>query len=147
MGLVGQADPVSQPTTRRRSCRLRRAPHPLLVAGAVLPLLAVDVLVTGLDGWLGVAAAVLALCCCGGLLLWWSGRAGWGPRHVLAAAGAALVLYAVVSFAVDPLGASHAVKYTSSAVVLAGVLAGVLALLGWAWWRSRARRDESPARS
>ena len=126
---------------RRRSCRLRRAPHPLVVAGAVLPLLAVDVLVNGVYGWLGVAAAVLALCCCGGLLLRWSGRAGWGPRHVLAASGAALVLYAVVSFAVDPLGASYAVKYTSSAVVLACVLA----LLAWAWWRSRARRDRTPA--
>jgi hypothetical protein len=117
---------------RRASCSLRRAPRAPLAGAAVLVLLAVDVLAVDSHGWLGVAAAALALAAGGGLLLWWSGRAGWGRRHVLAAAGAALLLYAVVSFWVDPLGASYRLKYTSSAVVLAGVLA----MLGWAWWRA-----------
>jgi hypothetical protein len=126
---------------RRKSCSLRRAPRGWLVGPVVLVLLGVDVMVDGTRGWLGLAAAVVALAGCGALLLHWSGRAGWGRRQVLAAAGAALLLYAVLAFAVDPMGASYTVKYASSTVTLTGVLA----LLGWAWWRTRRAGRRDPA--
>ncbi|GAA0794952.1 hypothetical protein [Spirilliplanes yamanashiensis] len=42
-------------------------------------------------GWAGVAVQTAALASAGVLVLWWSRRAGWGQRHVLAAAAGFLV--------------------------------------------------------
>ena len=47
---------------------------------------------------------VVAMVAVGLLLLRWSRRRGWGQRHVLAAAGSALVVRASLSFLVEPLG-------------------------------------------
>jgi hypothetical protein len=70
----------------------------------------------------------------GALLLFWSGRAGWGRRHVLTVAGVALMVNAVTSFWVEPLGnPSYAAKYAANTVMTLGVLA----LLAWAFHRLR----------
>jgi hypothetical protein len=51
------------------------------------------------------------------LLTRWSRRAGWGGRHVLAVAAAALLSIAVAAFTVDPLGhVSDTAKYVSNSV-------------------------------
>ncbi|MBA2950968.1 hypothetical protein [Streptomyces himalayensis] len=63
----------------------------------------------------------------GWLLLRWSRRQGWGPRHVLAAAGSALVVRAGLSFLVEPLGdIDGTVKYAVNAATLGGVAALLL---------------------
>lgn len=113
---------------RRPARSARRAPRAWLVGVTALVLLAGYVLVNDSLGWLGVALGVLILTLLGVLLVVWSGREGWGRMHLLAAGGAALVVYAVLSFAVDPLGASPTARYVSSAVSLAAVLG----LLAWA---------------
>lgn len=110
-----------------------RAPQPWLVGGTAVLLLPTYLLVSDMWGWSGVVLGALALALLGGLVLLWSGRAGWGREHVLAGAGAALVVYAVLAFVVDPEGASLAAKYVSSTVALAAVLA----LLAWARHRVR----------
>ncbi|MGC5531693.1 hypothetical protein [Streptomyces sp. SR-10] len=85
-------------------------------------------------GWGGVALNVAALVLAGGALLWWSGRPDWGPAHVLAVCGAALVVNAALSFVVEPLGdTSPVVKYGANVVLMVVVLL----LLGWAWRRLR----------
>lgn len=66
--------------------------------------------------------AVLAVL--GWLLVVWSRREGWGRRHVLAAAGAALIVRAALSFLVEPFGEfDFAAKYAVNAAMLAGVIA------------------------
>lgn len=85
-------------------------------------------------GWGGVALNVAALALAGGALLWWSGRPDWGPAHVLAVCGAALVVNAALSFVVEPLGdTSPVVKYGANGVLMVVVLL----LLGWARQRLR----------
>lgn len=85
-------------------------------------------------GWGGVALNVAALVLAGGALLWWSGRPDWGPAHVLAVCGAALVVNAALSFVVEPLGdTSRVLKYGANAVLMVVVLL----LLGWARRRLR----------
>jgi len=116
---------------RRTAPRPGTAPAWWWTGTAVLVLTAVFVMVNGESGWLGVAAGVLTLAAAAVLLLRWSGQEGWGRGHVLAAAGAPLIVYAAVSFSVPPLGA---VRYVSSAVTLLAVLV----LLAYA--RSRVRR-------
>ncbi|MGW1292930.1 hypothetical protein [Streptomyces sp. NPDC002533] len=103
-------------------------------------------------GWGGLALNVAALVLAGGALLRWSGREGWGPAHVLAVCGAALVVNAALSFVVEPLGdTSPVVKYAANAALM--VL--VLLLLGWARLRlgrpaahppEGARTAQDPAR-
>ena len=92
--------------------------------------------------------SVAALGLLGGLLLVWSGRSGWGRAHVLLVAAGPLVATVVASFFVgDPLGdASPVERYLSNTILLAVVVA----LLGWAWRRTRraqpdvAAADERP---
>ncbi|MDG5805747.1 hypothetical protein P9869_24390 [Streptomyces ossamyceticus] len=78
--------------------------------------------------WAGVTVNVVAMVVIGWLLLRWSRRRGWGPRHVLAAAGSALVVRAGLSFLVEPLGddVDFAVKYAVNATMLGGVAALLL---------------------
>lgn len=75
--------------------------------------------------WAGVTVNVVAMLVLGWLLLRWSRRRGWGRRHVLAAAGSALVVRAGLSFLVEPLGdnVNHAAKYAVNAAMLGGVAA------------------------
>ena len=74
--------------------------------------------------WVGTAVNVVALAVLGWLLVRWSRREGWGRRHVLAAAGAALIIRAALSFLVEPLGeVDLAAKYAVNATMLAGVIA------------------------
>jgi hypothetical protein len=78
--------------------------------------------------WAGVTVHVIAVVVLGWLLLRWSRRQGWGPRHVLAAAGSALVIRAGLSFLVEPLGdnVDLTVKYAVNAAMLGGVAALLL---------------------
>jgi hypothetical protein len=90
--------------------------------------------------WAGTAVNVAALAVLGWLLVRWSRREGWGRRHVLASAGAALIVRAALSFLVEPLGeVDFIVKYAVNAAMLAGVIA--LLVLG----ARRIRRDEAAA--
>jgi hypothetical protein len=91
--------------------------------------------------WAGVAVNVVAMVVLGGLLLHWSRRQGWGRRHVLAAAGSALVVRAGLSFLVEPLGdhVDFTVKYAVNAAMLGGVV--VLLLVA----AHRQRRQEPRA--
>ncbi|MFG6197026.1 hypothetical protein [Nonomuraea sp. JJY05] len=91
--------------------------------------------------WAGVMVNVVAMAVLGWLLLRWSRRQGWGRRHILAAAGSALVVRAGLSFLVEPLGnVDDTMKY----VVNAAMLGGVVALLLMAAYRQR--RQEPSAR-
>ncbi|UQA91197.1 hypothetical protein [Streptomyces halobius] len=77
--------------------------------------------------WVGTTVNVVAMAVLGWLLLRWSRSPGWGRRHVLAAAGSALVVRAGLSFLVEPLGGvDGAVKYAVNAAMLAGVAALLL---------------------
>ncbi|MFD9248652.1 hypothetical protein [Streptomyces bottropensis] len=73
--------------------------------------------------WTGVTVNVAVMVVLGWLLLRWSRRQGWDRRHVLAAAGSALVVRAGLSFLVEPLGDSVdlTVKYMVNAAMLGGV--------------------------
>jgi hypothetical protein len=64
----------------------------------------------------------------------WSGHPGWTRTHGLAVAGAPVLLTAAMAFAVGPGGdADYAGKYASNLAFLAGVIA----LLAWAWHPTR----------
>jgi hypothetical protein len=77
--------------------------------------------------WVGVSMNVVALLALCWLLLTWSRRQDWGARHVLAVAGAALVVRAVLSIFVEPLGdVDYPVKYAVNAVTIVGVVALLL---------------------
>jgi hypothetical protein len=79
-----------------------------------------------------VTIDLLVLACGGVLLRRWSGRPGWSRRHVLMAGGAALVVYAVLSFVVDPAGDPPAgARYATNAFLAVAVLT----LLTWAYRR------------
>jgi hypothetical protein len=111
----------------------RRAPRPWVVGLVALVLLTIPGQAPGT--WVGVAAIAGALGLLGGLLLVWSRRSGWSGAHVLMVAGAPLVSTVVASyFVADPLGAASPVeKYLSNTFLLVCVLA----LLTWAWRRTR----------
>lgn len=124
------------PSRRSRGSRraLPRWTPPWWLAGMVAAvLLGAFVMVSDLAGWLGVAAAFATLLGLGLVVWWWSGAPGWGRRHVLALAGAALLVYAAASYLVDPLGAPRSTKIVSSTIVLVGVIG----LLAWAFHRLR----------
>ncbi|GAA2662448.1 hypothetical protein [Streptomyces vastus] len=78
--------------------------------------------------WVGVTVNVVAMVVLGWLLLRWSRRQGWGRRHVLAAAGSAVVVRAGLSFLVEPLGGNvdGAVKCAVNTAMLGGVAALLL---------------------
>ncbi|MFH7595601.1 hypothetical protein WDV06_10935 [Streptomyces racemochromogenes] len=123
LALVAAAFAVPRrPAGASRRTVSRRAVSPWAAGGAAVVLLAAHQLSP--PTWTGAAldAAVLALG--GGLLLWCSRAAGWGGHHVPAVAGAALLVNAGLSFAVDPLGeVSLTVKYTVNAALTVAVLA------------------------
>jgi hypothetical protein len=111
----------------------RRAPPPWLVGVTALALSVVPNQAPAT--WGGVAMSGAALGLLGGLLLVWSRRSGWGRVHVLlAAAGPLLATVAGSWLVADPLGdATPVERYLSNAILLAGVVA----VLGWAWRRTR----------
>ncbi|MFJ6852313.1 hypothetical protein ACIQM3_17565 [Streptomyces sp. NPDC091271] len=109
-----------------------RVPPPWVVGCGAVVLLGAHQLSS--PGWGGVALNVAALALAGGALLWWSGRKDWGPSHVLAVCGAALVVNAALSFVVEPLGDTSLVaKYGANAALMIVVMV----MLGWARRRLR----------
>lgn len=115
---------------RRTTAAPGRLPPLWVVAAVAAAVLTAHVLLPAT--WPGVAVDVVVMAS-GGLLLWrWSGRPGWGRRHVLVVAGAALVVYAALSFVVDPVGDPPAAARYATNTVLALT---VLALLTWAYRR------------
>lgn len=90
--------------------------------------------------WIGLSVAVTLLGASALLVLSWSGNPAWSQRHVLALAGAALVINAAFGFLVQPVGnPSMTMKYVSNTILLLSVCA----LAAWAFHRQR--RVESPA--
>ncbi|MQA97277.1 MAG: hypothetical protein GEV11_22530 [Streptosporangiales bacterium] len=75
-------------------------PPPWLAGGAALVVLATYQMTP--TTWPGLAVDVLALAGLGVLLLYGPSRAGWDRRHVLLAAGAALLVNAAMSLPGDP---------------------------------------------
>ena len=134
----------------QRRIGTKEAPRPALVGIVVFALLAgymsalefVDV-----APWPAVSSAMLELGLLGWLLWRWSGQAGWNPTHVLAAASAPLFLYALMAFAVPPVGGvTPAMKYASNGIVLVAITIG-LAWISWRNARSAARvSSENEAR-
>lgn len=92
----------------------------------------------GLTGysWWGVGATVAALAAAAYALWRATGAPGWGPRHVAAAAGAALVARTAVGvLSPVPAGVEPAAKHGQNAVLLAAVVA-------LAWWIARRTEAE-----
>jgi hypothetical protein len=119
----------------RRTGDAAGAVPPAWVAGLVaLALLTADILVGDQWAWLGVALSVAALAILAVVLLVWSRRTEWGSMHALAVAGAALLVYAALAFAVNPGHVSRFELYAARGVVLVCVVA----LLLWAGRRVRA---------
>lgn len=116
---------------RRRATVPGRVPPPWLAGGGAVVLLATHQLVP--PSWSGTAVDGAVLVLGGGLLLYWSRRERWGRLHALMVGGAALVVNAGLSFAVEPLGAptSHVAKYGANVVLMLAVVA----LLAWAFRR------------
>ncbi|PWU54891.1 hypothetical protein DLJ47_11430 [Micromonospora sp. S4605] len=87
-----------------------------------------------LPGWPGIAVAVAVAAVAGGLVARWSGRAGWGQRHVLAAASASLVVAAGFAYAVPTYAPA-----TPTAALVGDVAISVVTLtvVSGAWWRLR----------
>jgi hypothetical protein len=90
--------------------------------------------------WVGLAVSAAALGLVGWLLLAWSRRSGWGRGHVLLAAAGPMIATVVPSFLVAaPLGdASPLERYLGNTILLAGVVA----VLAWAWRRTRRAQVE-----
>ncbi|MCD9143867.1 hypothetical protein [Streptomyces albireticuli] len=135
LGAAAFALPRRRPAERPAGTR---APAPWVVACCAAVALAVHQNVP--PTWPGAAADAALLTVLGALLLRWSGRTGWGRKHVLAASGAALMVNALLSFVVEPLGhPSVAAKFATNAAITLGVMA----LLGWAH-RSLRRHVATP---
>lgn len=108
-----------------------RAPRPVLVGLLGL----VGYLGLGLvPGWPGIAVAVGVAAVAGGLVVRWSGRAGWGQRHVLAAASASLVAAAGFAYAVPTYAPATPAAALAGDVAISVI---TLTLVGGAWWRLR----------
>lgn len=115
-----------------------RVPPAWLVGIATLALLLTDQLVLESWRWLGVALALLALAVLTTGLALSSSRTGWSQAHILAAAAAALLTYALMAFAVNPDNTPTVQLITARGVVLIGIVA----LLTWARQRIRQPRTE-----
>jgi hypothetical protein len=115
----------------------KQAPRPTLVGIVVFALLAGYMSAfefVGAAPWPAVSSAMLELGLLGWLLWRWSGQVGWSLTHVLAIASAPLILYALMAFAVPPVGGfPTAMKYLSNAIVLLCLCGGV----AWLWRRAR----------
>lgn len=97
-------------------------PAPWLLALLVLAVLALHIFSS--PDWLGVSASLLAFGGCTMLIAVWSKRAAWKSLHVLGVAAAALLAYAMTSFAILPAGdPALTVKYAVNTVMLVSVLA------------------------
>jgi hypothetical protein len=116
----------------------KRPPAPLWVGATIFALLGLytslrDLADSGVAPWPGVVSATATLSFTAWLLWHWSGRAGWGNAHIIAAAGAPLILNALVAFAVPPMeGITLVMKYVSNGVVLALTTFGI----AWITWRN-----------
>ncbi|MDO3701538.1 hypothetical protein Q3W71_07565 [Micromonospora sp. C28SCA-DRY-2] len=116
-----------------------RAPRPVLVA--LLGLVGYSSL--GLvPGWPGIAVAAAVAAVAGGLVARWSGRAGWGQRHVLAAASASLVVAAGFAYAVPTYAPATPAAALAGDVAISVI---TLSLVGGAWWRLRRPADDPVA--
>ena len=121
-------DPRPQPSTTA-------APVPRVVGGATFLLgsafMALAIIHDAIPAILNVAG-MLALLAAGWGLLWrWSARAGWSQRHVFAAAGGLLLVYAWYSFVQVPSipGSTPLADAIGNAVFACGALA--LLVFGW----------------
>jgi hypothetical protein len=86
-----------------RSLAAGPVPNPWILGAATLA--TSSLLLFGLDapGWFGVGIG-LALLTAAAVLVWhWSGREGWCAAHRQALAGGALLTYAWIGFAMEPL--------------------------------------------
>lgn len=116
-----------------------RAPRPSWVGLVSLVLIAGHILAREPEPgeWArpSLAAAVLVLVVLGIVPLRWSRRPGWSVTHVLAAASAPLLAYALLAFAVPPQDATMTAKYASNVIALVALIA--LLAVGY----RRSRRD------
>ncbi|MBQ1022078.1 hypothetical protein KBX71_29970 [Micromonospora sp. D93] len=116
---------------RARPRRARRVPHPLWVG---LPVVLVRLGSDLTPGWAGMAIALALAAAAGGLIVYWSSRNGWGPRHVLVAGTAGLIMASAFAYLVPPYSPA------SPAAALAGdvaVTVVTVTLVVGAWWRLR----------
>lgn len=124
---------------RRIPAGTQEIPGPWLVSAVFFMLGSAFMLLTRTHEPLPAAlnvAGLLALLAAGALLLWrWSGRAGWSPRHEVAAAGGLLLTYAWYGFVQIPSAgsASPQVDLMGNAIFAAGAVA----LLAAAIWRQK----------
>ncbi|QDP94703.1 hypothetical protein FOE78_01140 [Microlunatus elymi] len=101
----------------------RSAPPPWLIGPVSLALLLGYVLVLDQWGWVGVALGSAALALLGLILIIFSRRPGWGQAHILAAAGGALLTYAIIAFWVNPEHVSRSELILGRGATLLGMLA------------------------
>ena len=122
------------------------APSPWLVGPAAAALLLITQVLSGTGGWIGVAVVAAALIALGLLIIRWSRRAGWGQAQILALAGAALLVRAGLSFAVEPLGSVDlGTKYATNASLL--LLTLLLLAISAVRVRRARRLDRPPPRA
>lgn len=108
---------------RRAGTSSRWVPPAWLLGCGAVALFAVEQQLPITWTWPAVLVDVLLLAGLGALLLVWSGRSSWRRMHVLAVAGAALVVRAGLAFLVEPLGdPSYVAKYAANTVILLGML-------------------------
>ncbi|KAB1908466.1 hypothetical protein [Micromonospora sp. AMSO31t] len=88
-----------------------------------------------LPGWPGIGLALALATAAAVLLVRWSRHAGWGQRHVLAAASASLLVAAAYAYAVPTYAPATPAAALVGDVAISVV---VLALVGGARWRLRA---------
>ncbi|MGC4893793.1 hypothetical protein [Micromonospora sp. DT31] len=105
------------------------APHP------VWPALVVAVAYVGstiAPGWPGVVLALALASATAVALTRWSRRAGWGQRHILAAASASPLVAAAFAYDVPTYAPASPAEALVGDVAISVI---VLLLVGGAWWR------------
>lgn len=131
-----------QPRRHRTASDNRPAPTPWLVALFTWGALTATQLVPTGWGWPGVVCVASLLLGVALSSYWWSRRSDWGPRHVIAQAGAALLARGLLAFTVEPLGgvSSYLLKYLANTAIIAMVV--VLVAIAYRRVDVRIRPDE-----